>query len=61
MNTYRSSLCQEPVCLKAAHLSYYIGMMAKASRAMPNDRLSAVNIIVSTTNPDTTSRNPFKT
>jgi hypothetical protein len=34
-------------------------MMAKTIRAMPTDRLSAVSIIVSTTNPDATSRIPL--
>src|SRR5215467_10292028 len=35
------------------------GMMASTSRTMPTDRMSAVNIIVSKTNPDTTSRIRF--
>ncbi len=35
------------------------GTMASTSRAMPADRVSVVSIIVSTTNPDTTSGIPF--
>src|SRR5260370_802898 len=36
------------------------GMMASTSRAMPTNRPSAVSIIVSTTNPATTSRIPLE-
>src|SRR6516165_6016301 len=35
------------------------GMMASTSRAMPTSRLSAVSIMVSTTNPDAMSRIPL--